>query len=200
MGFIGDIIGGIGQEKAGDKAISQERFSQQQALTQLGAANAHAAADPYFTQSEDAGTAANTAQANLLGVGGDPAKQQAAFNNYLGSTGYQFQLKQGQNAVGSSAASKGLLNSGATAKALDKYGQGLASTSFNNYFGQLGQLSSAGAASATTRNNTSLGVANSAANTISQSGSNQAQYAQNAIAGQYNAYGNAANSLVSSFV
>lgn len=62
------------------------------------------------------------------------------FNNYLNSTGYNFQLGQGQNAITSNAASRGLLNSGGTAKALTTFGQGLAGQSFNNYLGQLGGL------------------------------------------------------------
>lgn len=76
------------------------------------------------------------------GVAGGSASD--AFNRYLNSTGYQFQLGQGQNAIVSSAAARGLLNSGATAKALTKYGQNLASTSFDNYLKQLGALSTQG--------------------------------------------------------
>ncbi len=44
----------------------------------------------------------------------------------------------------SSNAAKGLLNSGATLKALTKYGQNLGSTTFNNYLSQLGGLSTTG--------------------------------------------------------
>jgi len=67
-----------------------------------------------------------------------------AFNNYLKSTGYQFQLGEGTRAITGSAAARGLLDSGATAKALTSYGQNLASTSFNNYMAQLGALSGQG--------------------------------------------------------
>lgn len=90
------------------------------------------------------GGAANNQMAALLGLGGNSDAANKAFQNYLGSTGYNFQLQQGQNAITSNAASRGLLNSGATAKGLTQYGQGLASQSFNNYLGQLGGLSSAG--------------------------------------------------------
>jgi hypothetical protein len=81
--------------------------------------------------------------AGLLGVGGNPQQAQQAFNNYQNSTGYNFQLQQGQRALNSNAASSGLLDSGANAKALAGYGQNLASTTFNNYLGQLGGLNSA---------------------------------------------------------
>lgn len=67
-----------------------------------------------------------------------------AFNNYKNSTGYNFQLDEGTNAIASNAAARGLLNSSATAKAMTKYGQNLASTTFNNYLAQLGGIGTAG--------------------------------------------------------
>lgn len=63
-----------------------------------------------------------------------------AFQNYLNSTAYQFQLGQGSGAIMANAGSTGLLDSGANAKALEQYGQNLAGTTFNNYLGQLGGL------------------------------------------------------------
>lgn len=50
--------------------------------------------------------------------------------------GYQFQLKQGQDALQASAAAHGNLLSGNTAAALDQYSQGLASTDYNNLYNQ----------------------------------------------------------------
>lgn len=197
MGFVGDIIGGVGQGKAQQAAVEQERFSTQQALQRLDTANAQTQADPYLSSADAGGAKANQAQAALLGVGGDPAAQQTAFNNYLGSTGYQFQLGQGQNAVASSTAAKGLLNSGATAKALTQYGQNLASTSFGNYFNQLGAVSSQGSGAAQTLANSRIGSASTGAGITAQSGANQANYDWKGITGQYNSYGNAANSLTS---
>lgn len=200
MGFIGDIIGGAGQGKAQQAAIEQERYSTDQATHLLSEANTATQNDPYLISAENGGTAANTAQANLLGVGGDPAAQKQAFNNYLNSTGYQFQLKSGQDAIGSSMAAKGLLNSGATAKALTKYGNDLGASSFGNYFSQLGTVSAAGANSAQTKANSRLGVASQGANITAQSGANQANYDWKGITGQYNAYGNAASSVGSSLM
>jgi hypothetical protein len=73
--------------------------------------------------------------------------------------GYQFQLQQGQQALQRSAAAKGLLNSGATLKGLDRYSQGLAATQYQNAWdrnqalyankwNRLGQLSGVGQSSA----------------------------------------------------
>lgn len=96
------------------------------------------------------GTAASNNQrgiqgdiAGLLGQGPNSAANKAAFDNYKASTGYQFQLDQGTQAISANDASKGMLQSGANAKALEGYGQNLASTTFNNYLGQLGGLNAA---------------------------------------------------------
>ena len=74
--------------------------------------------------------------ANLLGLNGTPA-QTEGFDNWRNSTGYNFGLKQGMDAITGSAAAKGLLNSGSTARALTRFGQDYGSTKFNDYLGQL---------------------------------------------------------------
>lgn len=83
------------------------------------------------------GTGASNALAGLLGTGGDPAASQGAFQNYLNSAGYKFQLGEGQNAITSSNAANGLLNSGSALKRLASYGQGLASNYLQQYMAQL---------------------------------------------------------------
>lgn len=105
-------------------------------------------------------------------AGVQPGSAGNAFNNYLNSTGYQFQLGQGQDAIASSAAARGLLNSGATAKALTKFGQNLASTTFNNYLSQLGGIGTAGQNAGTLGFNT-LGLVSNAG---TGAGSNAAGY------------------------
>ena len=67
-----------------------------------------------------------------------------AFNTFKDSSGYQFQLNQGNNAITSSAAASGLLNSGSALKAREKYGQGLANNYFSQYLQQLGGLRDTG--------------------------------------------------------
>lgn len=92
----------------------------------------------------DNGNAASTAEGQLLGTSPITSQTQNGFNNYLNSTGYQFQLGQGTSAITGSAAARGLLNSGATGKALTQYGQNLASTTFNNYLGNLNNVAGQG--------------------------------------------------------
>jgi hypothetical protein len=72
----------------------------------------------------------------LLGLKGD-AGANDAFQKYLGSTGYQFNLNSGSNAITGNAAAKGLLNSGSTLKALSDYGQNTGASYFNNFLQQL---------------------------------------------------------------
>ena len=59
----------------------------------------------------------------------------------------QFQEKQGINAVNAGAGASGMLNSGNRLSALEGYGQGLASTSYQQQFQDLALLSGAGAGS-----------------------------------------------------
>lgn len=58
--------------------------------------------------------------------------------------GFQFQQQQGLSQIQNAASASGMLNSGALLQQLNEFGQGLSSTYFNNYIGQLGSLASAG--------------------------------------------------------
>lgn len=96
-----------------------------------------------YTPAAQQGVGAQNFIAQLLGLqGGDQASQ--GFQNYLNSSGYKFQLGEGMNAITSSNAARGLLNSGATIKGAQQYGQNLASTNFNNYLSQLGSVAQLG--------------------------------------------------------
>jgi hypothetical protein len=63
--------------------------------------------------------------------------QADAFARFRDSTGYQFRLGEGTNALTSQFASGGALNSGAAAKALLRYGQDYGSGEFGKYMGYL---------------------------------------------------------------
>lgn len=95
------------------------------------------------------GGLAGTQMANLLGLNGAQG-QNDAFNNWRNSTGYQFGLNQGMDAITGNAAAGGLLNSGSTAKALNSFGQDYASTQYGNYMQQLMGLSGQGLNAANT--------------------------------------------------
>jgi hypothetical protein len=123
-----------------------------------------------------AGDAANTALQGFLGLGGDPAASQAALNNYLNSTGYQFTLQQGEQAAEQNAASSGMLNSGATLKALDQYGTGLANQYGQQYEGDLQGVVSTGEGAA----NALSGQGQSYANAVSSNNNSAATATGNA--------------------
>lgn len=133
---VGSIVGGISQANAANQAAQAAQEGFNYLTSGPGAA--------LTNQETQLGTSANAATGQLLGLTPMGAGTDNAFKNYLDSTGYNFQLGQGINAVNSSASAKGLLNSGGTAKALTQYGQNLASTGFNNYLNQLASLRAGG--------------------------------------------------------
>ena len=57
-------------------------------------------------------------------------------NQIANDPAYQFQLKEGLNAVQNSAAARGTLKTGGTLKGLEQYAQGLASTYNDKYYGR----------------------------------------------------------------
>jgi hypothetical protein len=150
--IVGGIIGGIGSLFGSNQAASKENEAAGTALTGYN----YLSGNPLIQQSQSNATTAMGNQNAALGAAGQAIGGQAgtvndisqlltsngtnnpAFQNYLNSTGYNFQVGQGEQAINNNAAAKGLLNSGATAKALTSYGQGTAAQSFNNYLGQLG--------------------------------------------------------------
>ena len=73
----------------------------------------------------------------LLGIGGDPEAAREAFDQYRGSTGYEFRLGEGLDAIEGSRAARGILSSGASAKELTRFGQDFASQEYQNYLDQI---------------------------------------------------------------
>jgi hypothetical protein len=203
---MGSVVSGIGS--AVGNGISAGMLSnaegQSAAYDMQGAnvANTNGSIQNFLntgSQSQSSASDTNaTVQQLLTGGSATPA-----FGNYLDSTGYNFQLSQGIGAINASAASKGLLDSGGTAKDLMTYGQNLASTTFNNYLNQLNGLSASQQANANTgagvggqviNANTTGGVAagnNNMQGSIAQANANTAMYT-----GIGNALGGALNGVI----
>jgi len=121
-------------EKAGNRAGDDA----------LGAFN-YLQGSPIGQQYLPGGGEAFSMAGSLLGAGGSAsAGGLGAYKNYLNSVGYQHQMKSGQQAITGSAAARGLLGSGSTAKALTRYGQDISTQNFNNYLGHLMNLSGQG--------------------------------------------------------
>ena len=94
-------------------------------------------------QAQQLGQGANAAIAGALGLPGGTDQSQS-LNNFMNSLGFQNRLEQGGKAITSSAAARGQLNSGATLKALNRFGQQEAQKGFESFLGQLGGLAGQG--------------------------------------------------------
>lgn len=140
-GAVSGAITGIAQLIGARAARRRQEAATRQALeySDRGVNYLRDAYGGFVDQGRDAGAL----QAGLLGIG-DSAASNAAFQRYLDSTGYQFELGQGQNSIASSAAARGGLNSGATLRALQRYGQGLAGQRFDNYLNNLNGITDRG--------------------------------------------------------
>lgn len=129
-----DKLTGKSASDAANRAAQDQYAKQQAAGTQSADAfrNLATSYDPYRT----GGTAAQNQVYRLLGLQGADA-QNEAYGQFRTDPGYQFQLDQGIGAIDKSAAARGNLNSGATLKALQQYGQGMADQSYGNYLQRL---------------------------------------------------------------
>ena len=140
---------------------------------------------PQVTEGQSAGGALG----GLLGLPGyNAAQSQAAFKNYLGSTNYNFLLNQGEQAQGYLNAPA--LQSGAAAKALQSFGQGLAGNALQGYEGLLQNQQGLGVTAASSLGSISTNLANleqqsqlTNANAQAQLGIGSASTVGNALSG-----------------
>jgi len=143
----------------------------------------------------NAGDSAEGELSGFLGLGGDQAATQEAFQTYLNSTGYQFDVDQGENAITSNRAAAGLLNSGATLKALDTYGTGQAQQFGQQYLSNLSGMVNTGAGAA----NALAGEGQNYAGAVSSNNNSAATVAANAGLSAANSVSNALASGVNAF-
>jgi hypothetical protein len=127
-GVLAPLIGGaIGANAAGDAADAQLQAQRE----------AQALMEPF----RQGGVNALTRQLELLGIGGnsnasDYGSLARSFTNedFVKDPGYEFRLQEGRRAREQSAASRGGYFSGATGKALERYGQDYGSNEFTNAY------------------------------------------------------------------
>lgn len=179
MGGIVDTLFGGSKQKSSSSQSSQSTSSS----SSVSGNHAYDFLQNALGGSVGTGTNAMSSMAALLGQGGDPAAAQGAFNNYLGSTGYNFMMDQGSKAITGNKAASGLLKSGSTLKALTGFGQNLGSQYFNNYLTQLQGL---------------VGNGMQAANTISGAGNyaNSQSNSQSTSTGTSNSSGHSSNGII----
>lgn len=165
LGIGGSIIGANSQANAIKDA------------TRTAAESARLGFD-FLSEDEDFGAflpggsnAFRTRQA-LLGLGGDEAAADQAFENYLDSTGFQFALDTGRDALAGSRAARGLLDSGATAESLTMLGDQMGRQAFNNYLSQLTTDANFGLQAGTATGSAGSSAGATAANVQSAAGEN----------------------------
>lgn len=149
------------------------------------------------TAGYETGTPANMGgNASLSPLGGGTAapsaaqSQQDAFAAFRNTPGYQFGLDEGNKSVQASAAARGGLNSGATLKALQRYGNDYADQQgYTPYMNRLAALSGMAQTSTTTTGALGQQTANQIGQNTMAAGDARAQ----GIYGSANAWSNFAN-------
>ncbi len=124
--------------------------------------------DPYV----QSGARANSALQAMLGLTGDATEQEAAFQRFRDSSGYQFQVNEAERGTLAGSAATGSLESGAAAKALQDRRQNIANTTSDRYLdrlaGQQGVGLTAAGGLASSRMSGANGLASVYQNTASQ--------------------------------
>jgi hypothetical protein len=178
---LSGVISQQGAQAGGNMAASAANRAAQ--MQQDEATRARAALSPWVA----AGGGAIGKVTNLLGLGTlktnggnfntyglDPAgakeTQQQALADFETSPGYQFRMDEGSKALDRSAASRGLLRSGAQQKAITAFGQGIASEEYGNYMDNLLAVSGLGGQAASSGNNTAANLTGNAADNIFRGG------------------------------
>ena len=140
----------------------------------------------------DAGGAAIPAVQNAAGLNGQTGYD-AAMAGFHTSPGYGFALDQGLRAIDHGAAAKGILNSGDTLKAEQRYGTGLADQAFGEYYNRLFKLSELGENAATKTASATADAAKGIAQTDLSEGSALSSIYGNAAKGVGDAAGSYMN-------
>ena len=178
---IAGMIGQQGAQQGGEMAAAAANQAAQQNMNE--SKRARAEASPWT----GSGTSSLQKITNLLGLGelrGDGNKfntysvdptnakglQTQALADFQTTPGYQFRMDEGSKALDRSAASRGLLRSGAQQKAITNFGQGIASEEYGNYLGSLFNLAGMGGQAVGGANNTSAGLVQGAGNMMTQGG------------------------------
>lgn len=108
-----------------------------------------------------------------MGMGARPE----GYSGFQATPGYEFSMREGQRAIDGSAAATGGLFSGATLKAQQRFGTGLANQEYSNFLNRLSGMADSGQA-----------AANQQGAYLGNFGANNQNARQTATSGQANAY------------
>ena len=117
------------------KLFGGSKSKQQSTQTSQSTSNSYNQAYPFIQQQFGGLTGQATSGANALQalLGGD----RSGLNNFLTTTGYDFDRDRGEGSINTRLASQGMRNSGAALKALTTFNQGLRSQYSGNYIDTL---------------------------------------------------------------
>lgn len=171
----GSILGGMATSRAGKAAYkdAQTFRAEDNRYAQAGLA-------PY----QRTGLAANEQLNQIFNNGGG-----LDVTPYIDSPQYRFLQQEGENALLRNKSAMGRLASGETQRDLTAYGQGLASTQFDNYVNRLFGLAGIGQNAL----GMELNVRSGNANSVNQMGAMNAGYQADAAQSIYGGVANAAN-------
>lgn len=175
------VLGYFGSQQAGNRAADAQR----------DAANQSNEMQRYmYDQTRNDQKKWREAGESALGRLVDPSMMRTfQASDFQKDPGYDFRLQQGQRGLEASAAARGNLNSGATLKALQRYGQDYASNEYLNAYNRFNNDRD----QSFNKLSSIAGLGQSANNQVGNAGQNYAnQYSQNQM-GMANA--NAANMI-----
>lgn len=186
IGGGASLLGGATSSKAATSAANVQAQAARESALQQRQMFDQMRGDlrPYM----DVGAGALNKMAGLYGIGNGG---RADFSDFTASPDYQFALDQGNKMLNRTAAAKGQLVSGNALLAAQKFGQGLATQQYGNYFSRLsgmagmGQNAAAGVGAAGIQTGRGIGEAITGAGQATASG----------IVGSANAWGGALNSI-----
>lgn len=189
------VIGGVSSSIAGSKAAKAQKAAADKSAEVQQYMYDTSRAD--FAPWRDVGKSALYKLAGMYGVGtgtggtgttgaAGSSDASAPYGGFEASPGYQWRLDQGVQAAERSASSRGLLGSGAAMKAVQRYGEGLASSEYENYTNRLASLAGVGQSATQSTSAAGQNAANGMSQAYTQAG--------NATASSYLNTGNAVNS------
>lgn len=180
-----------------DQFMTGERMAGPRAFTR-GAGLPYGLGDNFITTGSFAnGSFNDNPQTGLQTPGYQAASAQdsanSAFDTFRNSTGYQFRLGEGLDAVSSAYAGIGGMQSGAAMRGIQDYAQDFASNEFGNYMNALGLQQSVGAGAASS----AAGVGQNFAANVANINTNNANNQANALLtrGNNNVFGNLASTI-----
>ena len=182
------VVGAGASIISGNKAASAQKQASQQAINEQQSEYNQTRAD--YAPWRAAGATALGKLMSAYGMGGStPTGVQGtpegnaangAYGGFFQSPGYQWQLDQGIRAIDHGAAATGMLGSGATVKAEQRYAEGLAGQDFGNYTSGLAQIAGLGTAGTNATTQAGTTAASNISNELLASGNARASSYANA--------------------